>query len=84
MGGHFERVHPIGRSGHILGKRWEIVDGLMRGFYGVMSPGLEFVAVGNIFEVRVVLVAGRSSQEQDAEEDESGEGCDDLEAAWQE
>ena len=45
-----------------------MVDGLMRGIYGVVSPGLEFVAVGNIFEVRVVLVAGGGAEEEDAEE----------------
>jgi hypothetical protein len=82
VGGYFEGVQPVGRSWHILGQGWDMVDGLMRGIYGVVSPGLEFVAVGNIFEVRVVLVAGGGAEEEDAEEDEYGEGCDDLEAAW--
>jgi hypothetical protein len=63
VGGRFERVQPVGRSWHILGQGWKIVDGLVRGFYGVVSAGLEFVAVGYVFEVRVVLVAGRGAEE---------------------
>ena len=40
MGGCFEGVQPVGRRRHIIGDSREIVDGLMRGFYGVVSPGL--------------------------------------------
>jgi hypothetical protein len=54
-GWRFERVQ--------LGKGWEIVDSLMRGFYGMVSPRLEFVAVGSIFEVTIVLVARGGAEE---------------------
>ena len=63
MSGGSERVQPVGRSWHILGKIREVVDGLMRGFDSMVSPGLELVAVGYVFEVRVVLVAGRCAEE---------------------
>lgn len=73
-----ERVQPARRSWDVLGQFWQVVDCLVCGVDRLVCSSLDFIAVWDIFEIRVVLIAGGSSEEYDAEQDETSERCDDL------
>ena len=78
----FERVQPARRSWYVLGQFRKAVDSLMRGVDGLVCSRFDLIAVRNIFEVWVVLIAGGSSEEQNAEQDEASERSDYLQATW--
>lgn len=54
-----KRVEPSGSSWDVLRQLGEVVYSLMRGIDGLVRSRFDLVAVRDIFEVWVVLIAGR-------------------------
>lgn len=80
----FERVHPIWRCRYVLRQLREVIDGLVRSVDGLVGTRLYLVSVRDIFKIWVILVARRGAQKNNAEEYESRQRRDDLQAAWEE
>lgn len=73
-----ERVQPARRSWDILGQIWQAVHCLVCGVDCLMCSSLDLIAVWNIFEVWVVLIASGGSEEYDTEQDKASKRGDDL------
>ena len=73
-----ERVQPARRSWHILGQFWQIVHCLVCSVDCLVCSSLDLIAVGDVVEVWVVLIAGGGSEEYDAEQDKASKRGDDL------
>lgn len=73
-----ERVQPARRSWDILGQIWQAVHCLVCGVDCLVCPSLDLIAIGDVLEVWVVLIAGGSSKEYDTEQDKASKRGDDL------
>lgn len=84
MRGRLEGIQPGWRRGNVLRQFGNAVDGLVGCVDGLVCAGLNFGSVGDVFQVRIVLIGAGGAEEHDAEEDEAGEGCDYLQPSGEE
>ena len=73
-----ERVQPARRSWDILGQFWQVFHCLVCGVDRLMCSSLDLIAVGDVLEVWVVLIAGGGSEEYDTEQNKASKRGDDL------
>ena len=73
-----ERVQPARRSWDVLWQFGQVVHCLVCRVDRLVCSSLDLIAVGDVLEIWVVLIAGGSSEEYDAEQDKASKRGDDL------